>query len=109
MQLRFDKNRFKIVGAVCGVVFSITVLTGCFLYAAGFRFNLTPSLPLGIWKIDKTFTHLGKGEYIWFTPTKEIAEFAIHRGYLKENKNLPNNTISMLKQVRGLPGDTYSL
>lgn len=108
MQLRFNKNRFKTVAAVCGVVFSSTLLTGCFLYAVGFRFNLTPSLPLGIWKIDKIFTPLEKGEYIWFTPTKEIADFAIQRGYLKENKNLPNNTISMLKQVRGLPGDTYS-
>lgn len=108
MQLRFEKNRFKTVSVICVVVFSTTVFTGIFLYKVGFRFNLTPSLPIGIWKIDKAFTQIERDDYVWFTPTKEMASFAIERGYLKESKNCPNNTIPMLKQVYGLPGDEFS-
>ena len=102
MQLRFDKNRFKTVAILSGSIFLPVLIAGCLLYESGFRFNLTPSLPLGIWKIDKAVTHIARDDYVWFMPTKEISAFAIERGYLK------NNTTPMLKQVYGVPGDIYS-
>ena len=108
MQLSFNKKRFKKVSLICVLVFSIVVIAGYFLYQAGFRINLTSSLPLGVWKIDKSFTRIEKGDYVWFTPTKKIADFALERGYLKKNTKCENNTIPLLKIVYGLPGDTYS-
>lgn len=102
MQLRFNKNRFKTVAVLSGSVFLSVLITACLLYKSGFRYNMTASLPLGIWKIDKTFTHIERDDYVWFMPPKEISAFAAERGYLK------NDTIPMLKLVHGLPGDTYS-
>ncbi len=108
MRLSFNKNRFKKVIIISVSVFSIVFFAGCLLYQAGFRINLTSSLPLGIWKIDKSFTRIEKGDYVWFMATKEIADFALERGYLQENIKCENNTIPLLKTVYGLPGDTYS-
>ncbi|MBU1343512.1 MAG: conjugative transfer signal peptidase TraF [Proteobacteria bacterium] len=108
MRLRFNKNRFKKVAGISVTVFSITVMTGYLLFESGLRFNLTPSLPIGVWKIDKNFIRIEKGDYVWFTPTREIADFGIQRGYLEENKSCPNYSIPLLKQVYGLPGDSYS-
>lgn len=108
MQLSFNKKRFKKVSLICISVFSVIFISGCLLYQAGVRLNLTPSLPVGIWKIDKSFTRIEKGDYVWFAPTKKIAEFGIERGYLKENPDCKNNAIPLLKVVYGLPGDSYS-
>ncbi|MBU1386942.1 MAG: conjugative transfer signal peptidase TraF [Proteobacteria bacterium] len=108
MRLSFNKKRFKKVSLISVSVFSIVVITGCIFYQTGFRINLTSSLPLGIWKIDKSFARIEKGDYVWFTPTKKIADFALKRGYLEKNTNCENNAIPLLKIVYGLPGDKYS-
>ena len=108
MRLSFSKERFKKVSLICISIFSTVLIAGCFFYQVGFRINLTSSLPVGIWKIDKSFTRIEKGDYVWFTPTKRIAEFALKRGYLEKNPKCKNNAIPLLKVVYGLPGDTYS-
>ena len=108
MRLSLNKKRFKKVSIISVSVFSIVFITGCLLYQAGMRINLTSSLPLGIWKIDKSFTRIEKGDHVWFAATKEIADFALERGYLEKNTKCENNTIPLLKTVYGLPGDTYS-
>jgi conjugative transfer signal peptidase TraF len=83
-------------------------ITGCLLYQYGLRFNITTSLPVGFWKIDKNYGSIKKGDYVWFTPTKAIADFGIKRGYLPKISKCQNNTLPLLKCVYGLPGDTYS-
>ncbi|MCP3876123.1 MAG: conjugative transfer signal peptidase TraF [Desulfobacteraceae bacterium] len=108
MQLKFSKTRFKKVSLICACVFSFVFITACLFYKAGYRINVTSSLPIGIWKIDKSFSKIEKGDYVWFTPTKEIADFGIKRNYLEENKNCLNNSNPLLKIVYGLPGDSYS-
>ncbi len=108
MCLSFNKARFKKVGILTIGIFTIVVAFGCLLYFFGFRINLTASLPLGIWQIDKSFTQIEKGDYVWFKPTKEIADFGIERGYFEKNPKCENNSIPLLKIAYGLPGDTYS-
>lgn len=108
MRLNFNKIRFKKVSTLSISIFTMVVVFGCLFYSFGFRFNLTASLPLGVWKIDKSFIRIEKGDYVWFTATKEIADFALERGYLQENVKCKNNTIPLLKIVYGIPGDTYS-
>jgi conjugative transfer signal peptidase TraF len=108
MQVIFSKKQFKKVSLICISLFSVVFISGCLLYQAGIRINLTASLPVGIWKIDKSFIKIEKGDYVWFTPTKKIADFALKRGYLEKNTQCKNNAIPLLKIVYGLPGDSYS-
>ena len=108
MRLNYNKTRFKIVSILSISIFAVVVSLGCLLYSFGLRFNLTASLPLGIWKIDTSFSQIYKGDYFWFKPTKEIADFGIERGYLEKNPRCENNSIPLLKIVYGIPGDTYS-
>jgi len=108
MRLSFNKARFKKVSILSIGILTIVVALGCLLYSVGLRFNLTASLPLGIWKIDTSFSQIEKGDYVWFKPTKKIADFGIERGYLEKNPRCENNSIPLLKIVYGLPGDAYS-
>lgn len=108
MKLIVNKSRLKKVSMICIGVFSFVLIAGCLLYQYGLRFNITTSLPVGFWKIDKNFKSIKKGDYVWFTPTKQIADFGIERGYLQKIPECKNNTFPLLKCVYGLPGDKYS-
>lgn len=108
MRLGFDKKRFLKVFSLAFGLLTIILIAANSLYQAGFRINHTPSLPVGIWKIDQGFTEIKKGDHVWLTPTKQIADFGIKRGYLQENPRCENGSIPLLKTVYGLPGDTYS-
>lgn len=107
MRINFNKARFIKVSILSISIWGVVIVSGCLLYSFGFRCNLTASLPLGVWKINKSFTRIERGDYVWFVPTKEIADFALKRGYLIKNNRCENNTIPLLKVVYGLPGDTY--
>lgn len=107
MRVSFNKNRFRNVAVLSIAVFSFALAVGAAFYCSGFRINLTPSLPVGIWKINEQFTEIKKGDIVWFAPTKAIAQFGIKRNYLVETRGCENNCIPLIKQVYGLPGDTF--
>lgn len=108
MRLSVNKRRLKKVAILSMTVFLFVLAAGTVFYYSGFRINLTPSLPVGIWKINKQFGEIKKGDIIWFVPTKEVARFGMQRNYLVEKPGAVNNCIPLLKKVYGLPGDTYS-
>jgi conjugative transfer signal peptidase TraF len=108
MRLKVNTARFKKVCILSIFILASVIILGCLLYAIGIRLNLSSSLPLGVWKIDKSFSHIEKGDHVWFTPTKEIAKFALQRDYLERNNQVENNCVPLLKIVYGLPGDTYT-
>lgn len=71
-------------------------------FGAGLRFNPTPSLPKGIYRIvSGTPT---KGELVSFCLEGEFAELALERGYL-EPGSCPSGLRPLLKRLAGLPGD----
>ncbi len=107
MRVSFNKKRFKKVTILSIAVFSFVLAAGTMFYCSGFRINLTPSMPVGIWKINKRFDEIKKGDIVWFAPTKAIADFGIKRNYLVEVPGCKNNCIPLIKQVYGLPGDTF--
>ena len=76
-------------------------------FGAGLRFNPTPSLPKGIYRIvsgapaPKDFV---RGELVSFCLEGEFAELALERGYL-EPGSCPSGLRPLLKRLAGLPGD----
>lgn len=87
--------------------FLICLVGMLFLYCAGFRFNPTPSLPKGIYRIVSGTPE--RGDFIafclksptWILLTKE-------RGYLAPG-SCPSGLRPLLKQVVGMPGDTITV
>ena len=72
------------------------------LYCAGFRFNPTPSLPKGIYRIVSGTPE--RGDFIAFC----LKSLAKERGYLAPG-SCPSGLRPLLKQVVGMPGDAITV
>lgn len=78
-------------------------------FGAGLRFNPTPSLPKGVYRIVPGAPE--KNDFVSFCLEGEFAELALERGYL-EPGSCPSGLRPLLKRLAGLPGDPvdpYSL
>jgi conjugative transfer signal peptidase TraF len=75
-----------------------------FLWAwlAGYRFNATSSLPVGIYRLSVDAPE--RGDYAAFCLEGEFAELARERGYLQAG-SCPSGLRPLLKIVAALPGD----
>lgn len=87
----------------------LIVCTAFFLlliYGVGFRVNLTPSIPLGIYKTTKE--KVEKGRYVVFNPVKStLFDEARHRGYLK--KGVFHEYMPLFKKICAVAGDSLSI
>jgi conjugative transfer signal peptidase TraF len=95
----------KAISRSHAVLFLIgTALAAAFMLAwlAGYRFNATPSLPVGFYRLSADAP--GKGDYAAFCLDGEFAELARERGYLQAG-SCPSGLRPLLKIVAGLPGD----
>jgi conjugative transfer signal peptidase TraF len=74
---------------------------------AGYRINLTTSMPLGIWKKSPD---VQRGSYVaaCIPPETEAAQLAHERGYLPSGQ-CPDGLAPLLKQVEAVPGDMVLL
>jgi conjugative transfer signal peptidase TraF len=73
---------------------------GLRLYLGGYRINLSPSVPTGIWRIQEGKHE--KGGYVIVSPSDHLGyRLAVERGYLP-------GFSPMLKRVVGLEGDFIS-
>ena len=72
------------------------------VFCAGFRFNPTPSLPKGVYRLAPGAPE--KGDLVSFCLEGEFAELALERGYL-EPGSCPSGLRPLLKRLAGLPGD----
>ena len=73
------------------------------VFGAGLRFNPTPSLPKGIYRLAPGAPE--KGDLVSFCLEGEFAELALERGYL-EPGSCPSGLRPLLKRLAGLPGDS---
>jgi conjugative transfer signal peptidase TraF len=81
----------------------LTAITTAFL-AMGLIINITPSLPVGIYKLSP-ISRLHRGEYVSICPP-DTAPFRLARraGYVPKGP-CPGDYLPLMKPIAGLPGD----
>lgn len=97
-------NSISLRNSARRVLFAVILLAlGLVLvFSAGFRFNPTPSLPKGVYRLAPGAPE--KGDLVSFCLESEFAELALERGYL-ESGSCPSGLRPLLKRLAGLPGD----
>lgn len=84
-----------------------TVATACLIAGAavgGYRLNLTPSEPLGLWRIEKPDRPVKAGDLVFIcSPATASFEEARRRGYLRRGL-CPGGFAPLIKTVAALPG-----
>lgn len=80
----------------------ITLILLSIAWVLGFRINVTPSLPYGIYQI--TAKPVAPGGLASFCLASEFSNLARERGYLAVG-SCPSGLRPLLKEVAGLPGE----
>jgi conjugative transfer signal peptidase TraF len=100
----FSPRRFAVL--YIAVVLCITLVSFA-AYGAGYRFNLSPSVPRGVWRVMRQPEEPEKGGYV-IVPNDADDEsknpgycLAVERGYLV-------NPMPMLKRIVAVEGDFVS-
>lgn len=75
---------------------------GCILYAHGLRFNMTASMPRGVYQLMQEQPQ--KGDIVSLCLPAMQAEFAYARGYLQQG-TCANGVQGLLKILGGVAGD----
>lgn len=85
------------------IVVAVGLIGGC----AGYRLNLTASLPIGLWRITED---IGPGTYVaaCVPPAMPMMRVAVNRGYLPDGV-CPGGYAPLLKQIVAAAGDTVTL
>jgi len=102
--MRHRRTLLFLAGAV--VVMSVvaaTALTG------GYRLNLTPSEPLGLWRIEQLQRPVSIGDLVFLCPpTTAVFEEARRRGYLRRGLCV-GGVAPLIKTVAALPGQRVEI
>jgi conjugative transfer signal peptidase TraF len=86
----------------------LLVFLGCLVGGlSGFRINLTPSMPLGLWKRSGGIV---RGNFVaaCIPPDSEAMQLALQRGYIPSGR-CPGGIAPVLKQIVAAAGDTIIL
>lgn len=88
----------------------LVVLVCVAFYRAGFRINLTPSVPVGVYQIHKIEGALKRGDIVWFCPP-DTPLFRKSRDKWGDipHGDCPGGYMHMFKPVAALPGDTVEV
>lgn len=101
MRLRISSAR------ICLLCLASSMIMGMmFLYAYGYRFNTTISMPTGIYQLDTATPR--KGDMVALCLSDRQAAFAYARGYLRQG-SCANGVQPLLKLLGGIEGDTITL
>jgi conjugative transfer signal peptidase TraF len=78
-------------------------------FAGGFRINVTPSEPLGLWRIAVMDRPVKAGDLVFVCPPEmEIFRQAFERGYLRRGL-CPGGFAPLIKTVAALPGQRVEI
>ncbi|MEZ0213394.1 MAG: conjugative transfer signal peptidase TraF [Xanthobacteraceae bacterium] len=84
-----------------GVVMAVIAVPGWF---GGLRINLTPSEPLGLWRIVPLDRRLAIGDLVFIcAPPGPVSAFGLDRGYLRRG-SCPGGAAPLIKTVAALAG-----
>jgi len=98
-----DIGRFFLI-----VLVIVALWTSC--YWAGFRVNLTPSVPVGVYQLHKLEGALKHGNIVWFCPpdTPLFRQVRDEWGDIPHG-DCPGGYMHMFKPVAALAGDTVEV
>jgi conjugative transfer signal peptidase TraF len=74
--------------------------------SVGLRFNLTSSLPIGLYGVTKDSPTLKRGAIVLYCLPPPVARFAHNRGYVPRGGQCPGGLTPIGKMIAALPGDT---
>jgi conjugative transfer signal peptidase TraF len=78
-------------------------------YMGGFRLNLTPSEPLGLWRIVALQRPVAAGDLVFICPPATASfEEARRRGYVRRGL-CPGGFAPLIKTVAALPGQHFGI
>ncbi|NSZ66487.1 conjugative transfer signal peptidase TraF (plasmid) [Agrobacterium tumefaciens] len=78
-------------------------------FTGGYRLNLTPSEPLGLWRIEKLQRPVAIGDLVFLCPpTTAVFAEAWRRGYLRRGL-CPDGLAPLVKTVAALPGQRVDI
>ncbi|MDH0117149.1 conjugative transfer signal peptidase TraF [Rhizobium pusense] len=78
-------------------------------FTGGYRLNLTPSEPLGLWRIEKLQRPAAVGDLVFLCPpTTAVFEEARRRGYLRGGL-CAGGVAPLIKTVAALPGQRVEI
>lgn len=102
------RQRMMAVGALAiGAGIVLTVATGGLW--GGLRLNLTPSYPLGIWRIQPIDREPGVGDLVFICPPETPAfVMGVERGYLPAGL-CPSGTAPLIKTVVAVAGQVVGI
>lgn len=92
--------------------FAVAVLAAGFIFVAavaaggsfgGLRFNLTPSEPLGLWRVVSLDRPAAVGDLVFVCPPQAIAAFGLERGYFRWG-SCPSGVAPLIKTVAATTG-----
>ncbi|MCJ2877647.1 conjugative transfer signal peptidase TraF [Rhizobium pusense] len=87
----------------------VTVGLASIAYIGGYRLNLTPSEPLGLWRIEALRRPVEIGDLVFFCPPVTAAfEEAGRRGYLRRGL-CAGGVAPLIKTVAALPGQRVEI
>lgn len=87
------------------VLFLAAILTGSWL--AGYRVNITPSMPLGVYRLTDEAVRPGSAVFFCLEP-EEYIRLAADRDYVGFGF-CPGGLRPLLKEVAGMPGDSIRI
>jgi conjugative transfer signal peptidase TraF len=96
-------------GSLHSYIFLGLVTLGAGLAAArsfGLRFNLTGSLPIGLYRVTNDPPTLARGAIVLYCLPASVAGFAHERGYVPKGGRCADGLTPIGKVVVALPGDT---
>lgn len=78
-------------------------------FTGGYRLNLTPSEPLGLWRIEQLQRPVATSDLVFLCPpTTTVFEEARRRGYLRRGP-CPGGVAPLIKTVVALPGQRVEI
>ncbi|BCH57255.1 conjugative transfer signal peptidase TraF [Agrobacterium vitis] len=88
------------LAGLCGMIAALVAVA----YFGGFRLNLTPSEPLGLWRIVALQRPIETGDLVFICPPPNASfEEARRRGYVRRGL-CPGGFAPLIKTVAALPG-----
>ncbi len=77
-------------------------------YVTGLRCNTTPSMPLGVWRVQSIDTTVRRGEVVTLCLDPSGAALGRARGYISGGE-CPGNVELLIKTVAAVPGDEVEI